>query len=58
LFFGGGEQLRNRGRPFSKKLASEGIVVTEALDEGRDCLVMRDFRDLEAHIQEASDVVT
>jgi hypothetical protein len=30
----------------------------EALDEGRDCLVMRNFGDLEAHIQEASDVVT
>jgi hypothetical protein len=29
----------------------------EALDEGRDCLVMRDFGDLEVHIGEASDVV-
>jgi hypothetical protein len=25
-------------------------VVIEALDEGRDCLIMRDFGDLEAHI--------
>jgi hypothetical protein len=33
-------------------------VVIEALDEGRDCLVLRDFGDLEAHIREASDVVT
>jgi hypothetical protein len=33
-------------------------MVTEALDEGRDCLVMRDFRDLEAHIREASNLVT
>jgi hypothetical protein len=32
-------------------------MVTEALDEGRDCLVMRDFGDLEAHIREASNVV-
>jgi hypothetical protein len=30
----------------------------EALDEGRDCLIMRDLRDLNAHIREASDVVT
>jgi hypothetical protein len=30
----------------------------EALDEGRDCLIMRDLGDLEAHIREASDVVT
>jgi hypothetical protein len=33
-------------------------MVMEALDEGRDCLIMRDFGDLEAHIREASDVVT
>jgi hypothetical protein len=33
-------------------------MVMEALDKGRDCLVMRDFGDLEAHIREASDVVT
>jgi hypothetical protein len=25
-------------------------VVTEALDEGRDCLVLRNLGDLEAHI--------
>jgi hypothetical protein len=29
----------------------------EALDEVRDCLVLRDLGDLEAHIREASDVV-
>jgi hypothetical protein len=33
-------------------------VVAKALDEGRDCLIMRDLGDLEAHIREASDVVT
>jgi hypothetical protein len=33
-------------------------MVMEALDEGRDCLIMRDFGDLEAHIREASDLVT
>jgi hypothetical protein len=32
-------------------------MVTKALNEGQDCLVMRDFRDLEAHIRETSDVV-
>jgi hypothetical protein len=32
-------------------------MVTEALDEGRDCLIIRDLGDLEAHIREASDVV-
>jgi hypothetical protein len=41
-----------------EQLTSEGVVVMEALDKGRDRLVMRDFRDLEVHIQEASDVVT
>jgi hypothetical protein len=30
----------------------------EAFDEGRDCLIMRDLGDLEAHIRETSDVVT
>jgi hypothetical protein len=30
----------------------------EALDKGRDCLILRDFGDLEAHIREESDVVT
>jgi hypothetical protein len=29
----------------------------EALDEGRDCLIMRDLGDLEAQIREASDVI-
>jgi hypothetical protein len=33
------------------------VVVTKALDKGQDCLVMRDFEDLEAHIREASGVV-
>jgi dTDP-4-amino-4,6-dideoxygalactose transaminase len=32
-------------------------MMAEALDEGRDCLVMRDIEDLEMHIQETSDVV-
>jgi hypothetical protein len=32
-------------------------MMMEALDEGRDCLVMRDLGDLETHIQETSDVV-
>jgi hypothetical protein len=27
-------------------------MVTEALDEGQDCLIMRGLRDLEAHIRE------
>jgi hypothetical protein len=31
--------------------------MAEALDEGRDCLVMRDLGDLETHIRETSDVV-
>jgi hypothetical protein len=42
---------------FPEQLTSKGVVVTKALDKGRDCLVMRDFGDLEAHIREASDVV-
>jgi hypothetical protein len=33
-------------------------VVTETLDEGRDCLIVRDLGDLEAHIRETSDVIT
>jgi hypothetical protein len=32
-------------------------VVTKALDESRDYLVMRDFGDLVAHIREAAHVV-
>jgi hypothetical protein len=32
-------------------------MVAEAFDESRDCLVMSDSRDLQMHIQEASDVV-
>jgi hypothetical protein len=32
-------------------------MMAEAFDEGRDCLIMRDLRDLETHIQETSDVV-
>jgi hypothetical protein len=51
VVFGGGEQLRDRGRPFPEQLASEGVVVMETLDEGRDCLVMRDLGDLEVHIR-------
>jgi hypothetical protein len=31
-------------------------MVTEALDESGDCLVVGNFQDLKAHIQEASDV--
>jgi hypothetical protein len=32
-------------------------MVTKALDEGRDCFIMRDLADLEVHIREASEVV-
>jgi hypothetical protein len=43
VVFSDGEQLRDRGRPFLKQLASEGIMVMETLDEGQDCLIMRDL---------------
>jgi hypothetical protein len=57
VVLGSSEELGDRRWPFLEQLASKGIVVVKAFDEGRDCFIMSDSWDLETHIREATNVV-
>jgi hypothetical protein len=55
---GGGEEVDHHYRPFTKELIPEIVVVAQTSNEGFNSLIVGDPRNPDAHIQEASDVLT